>query len=239
MKQTFSTGEVAKLCNVSIRTVQYYDKENIVKPSELSEGGRRIYSQDDLQNFRCVCLYKSLGFLLEEIKTVMQSQNPYELLAKTIVSQKEKIDEKVQLLIHEKERLLALYEQIEQTGKVEVESIEDMENLLVKKRTHRKTDIITYIFMGCYILILLIIFPIANFLSGIAPFIMYGIAAMILIGLIYYHAEVNAYVCTECRQKFTIGLWNDMVSLNGMKKGKYLKCPHCNHRGWFKDTYRD
>ncbi|NLK75609.1 MAG: MerR family DNA-binding transcriptional regulator [Clostridiales bacterium] len=32
MKQTYSTGEIAKLCNVSVRTVQYYDKEDIIKP---------------------------------------------------------------------------------------------------------------------------------------------------------------------------------------------------------------
>lgn len=42
-KVTFTTGEAAKMCNVSVRTVQYYDKEGIVKPLELAEGGRRIY----------------------------------------------------------------------------------------------------------------------------------------------------------------------------------------------------
>ena len=38
----YTTGEIAKLCGVSVRTVQYYDSRNILVPSALSEGGRRL-----------------------------------------------------------------------------------------------------------------------------------------------------------------------------------------------------
>ena len=38
----YTTGEIAKLCGVSVRTVQYYDTRNILTPSELTEGGRRL-----------------------------------------------------------------------------------------------------------------------------------------------------------------------------------------------------
>lgn len=39
----YTTGEIAKLCGVSVRTVQYYDTRGVLMPSELSEGGRRLY----------------------------------------------------------------------------------------------------------------------------------------------------------------------------------------------------
>ena len=45
----YTTGELAKLCGVSVRTVQFYDTKGLLPPSELSEGGRRLYSDDDLQ----------------------------------------------------------------------------------------------------------------------------------------------------------------------------------------------
>ena len=48
----YTTGEIAKLCGVSVRTVQYYDSRNILVPSELSEGGRRLYSEEDLTSQR-------------------------------------------------------------------------------------------------------------------------------------------------------------------------------------------
>lgn len=239
MKQFFTTGELAKLCNVSIRTVQYYDKENIVKPSELSEGGRRIYTEDDLKRFRCICLYKALGFSLAEIKKVSQSQNPYKLLSETIISQQTKIDAEIKLLEQIKERLSAVYEQINETGKVKVESIEDMDELLIKKNHYKKTDILTYIFLGCYILLLFAGFPIAVSFGGFASVIMSVIAAILLIGLVYYHLKFNSYVCPECHEKFSISFWKDMLSLNGLKRCKYLKCPNCGRKGWFKDTYPD
>ncbi len=48
----YTTGELAKLCNVTVRTVQYYDKRGILIPTELSEGGRRLYSESGLQRLK-------------------------------------------------------------------------------------------------------------------------------------------------------------------------------------------
>ena len=45
----YTTGEVAKLCSVSVRTVQYYDDRGILIPSQLSEGGRRLYTEEDVK----------------------------------------------------------------------------------------------------------------------------------------------------------------------------------------------
>ena len=38
----YTTGELAKLCGVTVRTVQYYDTRGILIPAALSEGGRRF-----------------------------------------------------------------------------------------------------------------------------------------------------------------------------------------------------
>ena len=61
----YTTGEIAKLCNVTVRTVQYYDTREILVPSELSEGGRRLYSEEDLKRMKIIRhLFSSLGFIL-------------------------------------------------------------------------------------------------------------------------------------------------------------------------------
>ena len=57
----YTTGELAKLCGVSVRTVQYYDDRGILKPSELSEGGRRLYSEDDLHRMKIICFLREAG----------------------------------------------------------------------------------------------------------------------------------------------------------------------------------
>ena len=61
----YTTGEVAKLCGVTVRTVQYYDTRGILAPSELSEGGRRLYSDDDLKRMRVICFLRDLGFSID------------------------------------------------------------------------------------------------------------------------------------------------------------------------------
>ena len=45
----YTTGEIAKACGVTVRTVQFYDQKGILIPSALSEGGRRLYSEEDLK----------------------------------------------------------------------------------------------------------------------------------------------------------------------------------------------
>ena len=103
--RTYTTGEIAKLCDVSTRTVQYYDKEGIVRPSQISEGGRRIYSDEDLQRFRSVMLYKNIGFSLKEIKDVLYSENEYKILSKLLIKQQSKLEKQIRDMTELKKKL--------------------------------------------------------------------------------------------------------------------------------------
>ena len=58
----YTTGEVAKLCGVTVRTVQYYDQRSILIPSELTEGGRRLYTEDDVKKLKIICLHTAMYF---------------------------------------------------------------------------------------------------------------------------------------------------------------------------------
>lgn len=238
-KETFTTGDIAKLCNVSVRTVQYYHKEGIVSPTELSEGGRRIYTKEDAEKFKWVCLYKSLGFSLEKIKSVVNSNNKYEILKEEILNEENKIDEQISMLIKTRHKLKSLREDIEECGCINVENIDELERLLRQKKKHRKTDIMTYIFLICYIAILCIGLGLTATIGGFYPYAMLIIGIILLLALIYYHSSVNAYRCPGCHEKFEISFIKDMFSLNGGKKGKLLKCPYCKKRAWMKETFKE
>lgn len=47
----YTTGELAKKCNVSVRTIQYYDERGILVPTDLTEGGRRLFSEKDVVDY--------------------------------------------------------------------------------------------------------------------------------------------------------------------------------------------
>jgi DNA-binding transcriptional MerR regulator/DNA-directed RNA polymerase subunit RPC12/RpoP len=236
---TYTTGDVAKICHVSIRTVQFYDREQIVSPSALSEGGRRIYTESDVADFRLACLYKSLGLYLKEIKRIMDSEEKYAVMQEVLREQKVKVEKQIQALTASKEKIATLQEELDSHDGIRISSEEELNQVIFGKKKHRKTDVMTYFFLACYVLILIIGFPLATAIGGAYPYAMLGIAVILLVGLIYYHASVNAYICQNCHKKFTIGFVQDMVSPNGAKKGKYLRCPHCRKRAWMSETFMD
>ena len=43
-EKLMTVGELATKIDVTVRTLQYYDKQGLLKPSEQSEGGRRLYT---------------------------------------------------------------------------------------------------------------------------------------------------------------------------------------------------
>lgn len=68
----YTTGDIAKLCGVSVRTVQYYDSRNILVPSELSEGGRRLYSEQDLKRMKVICFLRDAGISINSMENCLQ-----------------------------------------------------------------------------------------------------------------------------------------------------------------------
>lgn len=72
----YKTGQFAKLANVSERTIRYYDKIGLLKPSFVMENGYRQYSDLDLLKLQKILSLKHLGFNIEEIfPMVMDNTN--------------------------------------------------------------------------------------------------------------------------------------------------------------------
>jgi DNA-binding transcriptional MerR regulator len=67
----YTVGEVAKLARVSVRTLHHYDEVGLLRPSERSDAGYRLYSLGDLERLQQVLFYKELGFALDEIAGLM------------------------------------------------------------------------------------------------------------------------------------------------------------------------
>ena len=67
----YSSGQFARMANVTLRTIRYYDKQDILKPSFVSEAGARFYTDKDFARLQQVLLLKYLGFSLEDIKEML------------------------------------------------------------------------------------------------------------------------------------------------------------------------
>ena len=97
--QGFMTvGEVAKKMGVTVRTLQYYDKEGLLSPSAESEGGRRLYTDKDLITLHQIISLKSLGFSLDDIKERLISLETPADVANALAEQADDIRKKIEQL---------------------------------------------------------------------------------------------------------------------------------------------
>ena len=93
-----TVGEAAKKIGVTVRTLQYYDKEGLLSPSAESEGGRRLYTDKDLVTLHQIISLKSLGFSLDDIKQRLISLETPVAVANALTEQADDIRKKIEQL---------------------------------------------------------------------------------------------------------------------------------------------
>ena len=93
-----TVGEVAKKMGVTVRTLQYYDKEGLLSPSSESEGGRRLYTDKDVIKLHQILSLKSLGFSLDDIKNRLISLDTPADVANALTDQAAAIQQKIESL---------------------------------------------------------------------------------------------------------------------------------------------
>ncbi len=65
-------GEVAERTSLSLRTIRYYEEVGLVFPSARSQGGFRLYTEDDVARLMLVKRMKPLDFSLEEMRGLLE-----------------------------------------------------------------------------------------------------------------------------------------------------------------------
>lgn len=91
----YSSGEFAKKSNVSVRTIRYYDQQNILKPSLLTDEGVRFYTDSDFTRLQQILLLKYLGFTLDDIRNMTIGDSDYHVLKNSLELQKRMIQDKI------------------------------------------------------------------------------------------------------------------------------------------------
>ena len=69
---TMHIGAVAARTGLSLRTLRHYDEVGLVRPSGRSDGGFRLYTQQDVDRLLVVRRMKPLGFTLEEMADLLE-----------------------------------------------------------------------------------------------------------------------------------------------------------------------
>ncbi len=132
-KGYMTVGEIAKKMGVTVRTLQYYDKEGILSPSLESEGGRRLYTHKDIIKLHQIQSMKYLGFSLEDIKTRIPSINTPQEVSSALMEQATGIREKIESLKNVLESVEKLNAEVVQMKSVDWEKYADIIFILQAK----------------------------------------------------------------------------------------------------------
>lgn len=119
-------GKAAKKMGVTVRTLQYYDKEGLLSPSGESEGGRRLYTDKDLVVLHQIVSLKSLGFSLNDIKQRLISLDTPADVANALTEQADKIRSEIENLTASLNAIEQLKTEVLQMQKVDFKKYADI-----------------------------------------------------------------------------------------------------------------
>lgn len=92
----YSSGDFARMANVSVRTIRFYDKQNILKPSYVNPSGARFYTDSDLARLQQILLLKYLGFSLDDIKEMTISDIDSHFMLNSLKLQKKLVQDRIE-----------------------------------------------------------------------------------------------------------------------------------------------
>jgi DNA-binding transcriptional MerR regulator len=72
MQAALSSGDLARATGNTVRTIRFYEEEGLLRPAEVSEGGHRRYTEDDLERLRLITDLRELGLALCEIRSILE-----------------------------------------------------------------------------------------------------------------------------------------------------------------------
>lgn len=94
----YSSGEFARMAQITVRTVRYYDKQNILKPSLVTPTGARFYTEEDFARLQQIMLLKYLGFSLDDIRELTVNDSNYSYLEHSLEQQQNLVRDRIEQL---------------------------------------------------------------------------------------------------------------------------------------------
>lgn len=233
----YTTGEIAKLCGVSVRTVQYYDTREILIPSELSEGGRRLYSENDLNRMKIICFLRSAGISINSIRKLLSDKNPGNVIS-VLLSQQELL---LKEDLNDRKRQLEMINDIrcglKSVEDFSVESIGDIAYVMKQKKKLKQIHAIMLI-TGLPINILqwtaIVLFITEKTWWLLIVWAILAVLYAILVSIFYF--KKVAYICPKCHKIFKPNFKEALWARHTPKLRK-LTCTCCGYHGFCVEVY--
>lgn len=234
---TCTTGEIAKLCGVTVRTVQYYDARGLLCPSELTEGGRRLYTEADVQRLHVICFLRELGLSINVIGQLLKEEDPGSVIGLLLSQRAQELRDELARKQHQLDRLTALQKGLAETEHFTFESIPDMASTMENRKKLKRVHTMLLL-RGLPISLLQIAGVILWIATGnwqlFALWAVLVIPAGILLSRMYFTSV--AFICPACHETFQPEL-REAFFANHTPYTRKLTCTCCGHKGFCVETW--
>ena len=228
----YTTGELAKLCGVTVRTVQYYDTRGILIPSGISEGGRRLYSEDDLKRMKIICFLRELDLPIDAISQILKEEHPEKVISLLIEQQEKVLQDEISDKENKLDKLRELKNGLRNRAGFSFETIGDIALIMEGKKKLKKMRLMM-ILTGIPFTAFQWFSVIFWIVRGIWwPFAAWALVAAVWGTLVsrYYFNHVR-YICPECHEVFQPTL-KEAFWANHTPNTRKLTCTSCGYKGF-------
>lgn len=235
----YTTGEIAKLCGVSVRTVQYYDNRGILIPSELSDGGRRLYTENDLKRMRIICFLRDTGLPINSIAALFAEEHPQRIVSILLEQQEKALREELSECQSKLDLIEGIKREVRELESFSVESIGDIAHMMKQKNKLTKmrwTMILTGIPVTAFQWTSIVLWITHGLWWLFAIWACVAIPWGIVVS-VYYFQHV-AYICPACHEIFKPKLRETLWAYHTPRMRR-LKCSACGHRGLCVEIYAE
>ena len=228
----YTTGEVAKECGITVRTVQFYDQKGILVPSALTEGGRRLYSEEDLKRMKIICFLRDTGLSLDTIGQLLKEEDPGSVIAILLGQQEQVLREEISERREKLERVEELKNGLKTVSSFSIETIGDIATVMENKK--KLNAMYRNVFLtGIPLCILQVVSILLWIFKGIWwPFVIWAVLAIpFSIFWTRYYYRHTAYICPQCHEVFRPAFREAFFARHTMRTRK-LTCGKCGHHGF-------
>ncbi len=98
-----TTGDLARACETTVRTVRFYEEAGVLCPEMRSEGGHRLFGSEELQKLQLVMDLREAGLSLNDIKALFELKHQ----CKTPEEASQRLSDALEAQIDEMQRKIA------------------------------------------------------------------------------------------------------------------------------------
>ncbi len=235
----YTTGELAKAAGVTVRTVQYYDSRGILIPTDFSEGGRRLYTDEDLKKLKVICYLKELGLGLNDIGKILEADNAESVIKLLLEEQKKVLEAEMSERRAQIDRIAGIQKEMRSMQGFSIENLGDVAYIMENKKKMRK---VYSVMLG--VGLVLDGLELGAFIYAIRTgewWLFAGVMVLMLIALgpiVNYYYKYAVYICPECHEVFKPKK-SEFFWAKHTPKTRNLTCIACGHKGFCVETFDD